>query len=241
VALGDSFTCGEGVGVRVPAGQTWTALLARSLGGTHTSYAAPGCRVRDVRRDQLPRVGDADVATVLIGLNDVVRGGFDPEGVRADLTALVDALRARVPVVLVCRLHDPTRMLWFPRSLRRIGLARLAVLQAAVDGLRGVEVLDLEDVAAWRHPGAWDVDRVHPSVAGHAALGRSAGLLLQSRGLAVQLPPAPVLPRGASVPGRAVWSARHGLPYVAGHVRELGAPVWQALSGASGERPAHRP
>ena len=33
VALGDSFTCGEGVGVRVDPDATWVALLARAPGG----------------------------------------------------------------------------------------------------------------------------------------------------------------------------------------------------------------
>ncbi|MDX6217238.1 MAG: hypothetical protein QOG99_2822, partial [Frankiales bacterium] len=32
LALGDSFTCGEGVGVRVPLASTWAGVLATALG-----------------------------------------------------------------------------------------------------------------------------------------------------------------------------------------------------------------
>ena len=32
IALGDSITCGEGVGVRVHLAHTWAAVLAHALG-----------------------------------------------------------------------------------------------------------------------------------------------------------------------------------------------------------------
>ena len=66
VALGDSLTCGEGVGVRVRPEDTWVALLARALpAGRLVRLAVPGARVADVRCGQLPLVpGGVDVATL---------------------------------------------------------------------------------------------------------------------------------------------------------------------------------
>jgi lysophospholipase L1-like esterase len=49
-AFGDSFTCGEGVGLTISPDSTWAAVLARAFpGGALRSYAVAGARVADVR------------------------------------------------------------------------------------------------------------------------------------------------------------------------------------------------
>lgn len=53
--LGDSFSCGEGVGLDIRPVQTWTALLCQALPGSRlANLSTAGARVRDVRRIQLP-------------------------------------------------------------------------------------------------------------------------------------------------------------------------------------------
>ena len=215
-ALGDSFTCGEGVGVQVPLSLTWAAQLAEALGLTHVSYAVAGARVRDVVTGQLPSIEPAEVSTVLVGLNDIARGGFDLAVVRAGLLASVARLAEVSGTVVVGRLHDPSRVLWMPPPLRQLVRRRLAQVNAVVDEaavLPRVTVVDLAAVPELQQPAGWAVDRVHPSAAGHRALGRAAAAELgHELPAAVELPAAPGLVR------RVAWGARHGAPYLAGQL-----------------------
>lgn len=237
VALGDSFTCGEGVGVRVDAEATWVGLLASALpGGRLVRLAVPGARTSDVRTRQLPRLpGHVDVATLVIGLNDVVRSGFDAATVAADLRHVVSALQNRAGAVLLGRLHDPAVLLPLPSRIARATRLRIAVLNAVVDeasALPGVAVLDLGAVPALAQPGGWSVDRIHPSAAGHRGMAATSVDLLRAsgRGFLVPLAASPV-PPGPTRLDRCGWMLRHGLPYAAGHLREMGAPLASAVLG----------
>jgi len=212
-ALGDSFTCGEGVGVQVPLSGTWAALLAESLGLEHVSHAVAGSRVRDVVGRQLPHAREAEVSTLLVGLNDVARGGFDGPAVRAGLLGCVGLLVGLSDAVVLGRLHDPSRLMWVPSPLRQALRRRLAIVNEAVDEAATfprVRVVDLAGVPELQHPAGWAVDRVHPSAAGHRALARAA-----SAELGRVLPASVPLPDAPGLVRRAVWGARHGAPYLA--------------------------
>jgi lysophospholipase L1-like esterase len=235
LALGDSFSCGEGVGVRVPLDRTWTSLLGATLSaGRVTHLAQPGARVRGVRENQLPRTTGqpGEIATLLIGLNDVARMGFSPDTIRADLLATVDQLRGDGREVLLGRLHDPTTLLPLPGQLRRVACRRVAQVNAAIDEAAArsrVLLLDLADIAELADPAALAVDRIHPSPAGHGAIAVAAGAVLRAAGWPVKplqresLPPAP---SGAQ---RARWLVLHGLPYATGHLPDIGRPALAAL------------
>lgn len=237
VALGDSFTCGEGVGVRVPPADTWVALLADALpGGRLRSLAVPGARVSDVRAHQLPLLdGPAHVATLLIGLNDVARAGFAAGSVHDDLLACVMALREQADEVLVGRLHDPTAVLRLPVRVAEATRLRVALLNRAVDLMAeepGVRILDLARVPQLAVPGGWAVDRIHPSPAGHRGIAVAAADCLAAWGRTGVRPiPGGAVPRGPSRSARGWWAVRHGLPYAAGHASELTRPVASALLG----------
>lgn len=212
-ALGDSFTCGEGVGLRVPLDRTWPGRLAGAMRLEHRSLARPGARVRDVVAAQLPLATRSDVSTLLVGLNDVARPGFEPDQVVLGLQAAVEQLAALSDVVLVGRLHDPVRVLRLPLPLRAVARRRLDIVNATVDAAAascGAKVLDLDEVPELRRSGAWAVDRVHPGISGHAALARAAAALL-----GVALPVVPV-PRAPGLIAHYRWCARHGAPYLAG-------------------------
>lgn len=235
VALGDSFTCGEGVGVRVDPEHTWVAVLTRALpAGRLVRLAVPGARVGHVRVGQLPLVPHgADVATLLIGLNDVARAGFDAAAVRSDLIDTVAALRSRADDVLLARLHDPAALLPLPARVAQATRTRIEQVNAAVDeaaGCSGVRVLDLRSVPALGRPGGWAVDRIHPSSAGHHGMAAAALEALRGAG---RHPATPidevVVPPGSSRHARGRWALRHGLPYAIGHLREIGAPIASAV------------
>lgn len=214
-ALGDSITCGEGVGVRVELRDTWSARLAEALGLGHTSLASPGRRVRDVVADQLPLACPAPVSTLLVGLNDVARPGYDLARITAGLERLVDRLTALSPTVVLGRLHDPSRVMRMPLPLAVLARRRVSAINAVVDRLAsydGVVLLDLEKVPELRRRDGWAVDRVHPSVTGQAGIARAA-----AAALGVELPEVPVA-RAPGTVARGVWCARHGAPYLAGQL-----------------------
>jgi lysophospholipase L1-like esterase len=237
-ALGDSLTCGVGVGVKVPAEQIWTARLAAAVpGGQLIRLAQPGARARDVRTVQLPRLPaprGAEVCTLLVGLNDIARSGFDAAAVRAELVETVRLLRDRGGEVVVGRLHDPAALLPLPSRVAAAARRRIAAVNAAVDETReqrNVHVLDLANVPALRQQGGWATDRVHPSAVGHASMAATAIRVLSEHGAGGRFRwlPEPVVPAGPGIAARTGWSLRHGLPYAATHLRELGSPVVSAV------------
>lgn len=236
VALGDSFSCGEGVGVRVPLAQTWCTVLARQAGLTPIPLARPGARVRDLRVEQLPLTPDAPVATVLVGFNDVCRGAFDASRFRDDYHGLVDGLLARVDVVIVGRLHDPTQFLWLPRRLRSITHTRSEAINAAIDEVAApserVAVLDLGGVEALRLRCAWATDGVHPTVFGHTALASAGAEVLRQAGHIIDSPALPAGTKGTTKIRHAVWLARYGVPYIALNARVFATPIAEGLRRA---------
>lgn len=227
VALGDSLSCGEGVGIRLPLEQTWPALLADRLGLVTTTLATPGRRLTDVLQDQLPmaRALLPDVATVLVGLNDVLRSDIGHDEATAALRMVVVELQDAGAEVLLVRLHDPTRLLPVPRLLRTALLRRVSRINSAVDGVvrdTGCHALDLTAVPGLEDRAAWAVDRMHPSVRGHSTIADAAAGVLAAAGLAVRGAPRPaadcVAPRRLAEVG---WVARHALPYAALHGRQF--------------------
>jgi lysophospholipase L1-like esterase len=233
LAFGDSLTCGEGVGLRVSLDQTWAALVAQSLAGMQLSLqATPGARIRDVRERQVPHAPEGQLATLVVGLNDIARSGFDAGRFRRDLLATVHQLTASGASVLLGRLHDPVALLPLPRPMARLGRDRVAAVNAAVDEAAcwaRVHVLALDEVLALRSPSGWAVDRVHPSPSGHRAVAAEGIRVLRSAGW----PASPLEESDPDRPpgliARSWWVGRHGVPYAAAHVRELGQPALSAM------------
>lgn len=243
VALGDSFSCGEGVGLAIRPEQTWTAMLCDALPGSRlVNLSTAGARVRDVRRHQLPAAlaTHPQVATIMVGLNDVIRSGLTAEHLAADLQVLVRRLSDGGATVLIARWHDPGVVLRLPSGLRAALALRLAWVNQAVDAAvdaaaanttpsrtregRGrpyVLTLDLARIPELTDPGAWAVDGIHPSPAGHRAIALSASRILADSGLpglriraVTDLLP---MPPGPSSARRAGWLLSHGLPWLLQH------------------------
>ena len=211
-SLGDSTSCGEGVGLRVPSGSTWPARLAAACPGSELiPLAAPGSRLRDLCTGQLEAAlsADADVFTVLIGLNDVSRAGFDRRTFAADLAEVVVALRSTGGLVLLGRLHDVTAVLPLPPGLRDAVRARTAQVNEAVDACAG--------------------DRVHlmdlTAVAGHALIAQAAARVLRQAGCRVGPVRQPRLPDAPGPAKEAWWLLRHGLPWFGSHLPQVVLPA----------------
>ena len=157
------------------------------------------------------------------------RGGFSPTAFAADLQAVVRALGTTGATVLLGRLHDPSQLLPLQHRLREAVHRRVAEVNAAVDaasdvdrgGQSQVQVLDLAAVSGLRFRQSWDLDRVHPSVAGHALVAAHAAEVLRQDGLPVGATQR--VERGTS-PGlvqEGRWLVRAGLPWMVGRLPAL--------------------
>src|SRR5215216_2852894 len=84
VALGDSATCGFGDADPTGMRRGWARLLADAIAQDHhlsfCNLAVAGSTIGDVRRDQLRDALDhqADLASLIVGLNDTMRSTWNP-------------------------------------------------------------------------------------------------------------------------------------------------------------------
>ncbi|MBE1875099.1 SGNH/GDSL hydrolase family protein [Myceligenerans pegani] len=183
VALGDSITVGVGdtVGPDARHGAGWAAHLATVLRvGRFRNLASNGSRARDVVGGQLTealRLRPA-LATVLVGGNDVLRSDFSPREIESALARTVGALASTGSDVILVRLPVIGLFELAPRAVRRVMRRRVAVVNAAVDAAAAaarqepgrVMVVDGAEAIESAGAGAWHIDRVHPSPAGHRKL-----------------------------------------------------------------------
>ncbi|HEX3390466.1 MAG TPA: SGNH/GDSL hydrolase family protein [Streptosporangiaceae bacterium] len=230
-ALGDSVTLG--IGDQMPQGgwRGWAALLAGSLAPPDQvelcNLARSGALIRDVASEQLPLALSVRpaLASVLVGVNDTLRGKFDPAAIAADLESTVAALQHAGTMVLTASLPDPGLLLRIPASMRR-PLARRAHQINAVLGQLAVRY-DLVHVDLAARPEIydkrmWGVDRLHPSERGHRLLARMFAERLAERGMPRLAPPDPE-PANPE-PGawrQAHWMATKGTGWMVRRSRDL--------------------
>ncbi|MFI0943382.1 SGNH/GDSL hydrolase family protein [Streptomyces sp. NPDC021020] len=225
--LGDSVS--EGLGDPAPAGgwRGWAGILAASLDADLLNLARSGARTGDVAGPQLGAALDhrPHLASVLVGGNDTLRGGFAIDRAAADLHAALGALRARGAVVLTACLPDPGTVLRLPWPLARPLGRRMHALNDTVHALsahHGALHLHAARRPWATSPGALSADRLHPSETGHRMLAADFHALLASAGLAAG--PAPRLAPDGPPPGRTAsvwWMATRGTKWVADRCTDL--------------------
>jgi phosphatidylinositol alpha 1,6-mannosyltransferase len=229
VACGDSLTEGLCDDSRTAPGEYrgWADRLAMLLalagpghGVEYANLAVRSRRVADVVDDQVPhalRLG-ADLVAVLIGANDLVKPGADPDALADRLEAGVRRARRAGCAVLLVTPFLPDR--WEVARLRP-RFARFAERLRDLARETDAVLLDVERAAELRARSAWADDRVHLNPAGHRALAYAAARVLG-------VPDAAVLAdlelalhdeaRPTRVPG-AVWLAVHALPWALRRLR----------------------
>jgi lysophospholipase L1-like esterase len=171
VAVGDSFT--EGMSDLLPDGsyRGWADLLAarmaaRTPGFRYANLAVRGKLIGQIVAEQVEVAAamDADVVTLVGGLNDTLRPKCDMGRVRGLLTEAVE------------RLAPSCRQLVLMRSPGRQGPVlerfrpRMEELFACVEELaakHGALVVDLYGAPSLGDPRLWDVDRLHLTAEGH--------------------------------------------------------------------------
>jgi lysophospholipase L1-like esterase len=220
VALGDSLTAGYGDPMPGGGWRGWAGILAAALAETDRvefhNLATSGALIADVAGRQLAAALRLrpQLASVIVGVNDTLRGGFDPDAIGRSLTGTIAALRASGAVVLTARLPDPGRTFRLPGALGRPLERRMRAINAAADAAadrHGTVHLDLT-----AHPGTydrqmWSIDRLHPGERGHRLIARCFADSLAAAGFPVRHRPSlhPTNPP-PSRRARAGWMANQG-------------------------------
>lgn len=227
VALGDSSTeglddpDGEG-GYRGWADRFAERIAEHHPGLAYANLAVRGRTTREIREQQLPpaRAMRPDVATVVAGMNDLLRGGFDPRAIADDLGAMQAALRADGAFVISFTIPDLAHRLFVGPVARRMS-ARTQALNVelrAVSAATGAHLIDLAAHAITADPRMWSRDRLHASPAGHArvaeALAHAIGLPDATDAWRVPLPPAPPTPPAARLREHAAWMRDYFAPWL---------------------------
>lgn len=175
VALGDSFTAGNGIA----AGQRWPDLLAAMLAGERDDFnyrnlARDGADSRDVLATVQPAIAaQPDLVTLVCGANDVLLSTRpDVTGFEGRFEHMLEQLRAGVPGVriLVSTYPDGWEMPGLgPRTAQRIDRGIRALNRTIIETAfsQGVACMDVTSHPGAKEPGNLDTDGLHPSGRGH--------------------------------------------------------------------------
>ena len=228
VALGDSTT--EGLDDPAPDGRghlgfadRLAARLARENPSLlYANLAIRGRKMRQIRDEQLePALTlQPDLATVVGGLNDILRPRVSLDAVCSDFDGMVSALRARGATIVGITFPDPARIMPTARLVRGRVLAFNDALRS-IAARRGMVLVDLGERGVV-DPRLWSVDRLHANGLGHQ---RITDAIAEALGLAPDfdpwepLPPADRVARHVALAREAAWVGRHMTPWVVRRVR----------------------
>ncbi|UYQ60249.1 SGNH/GDSL hydrolase family protein [Streptomyces peucetius] len=186
VALGDSQTEGLGDGDDTVGLRGWADRLAEHLaphnpGLRYANLAVRGRLAGQVRAEQLaPALAlDPDLATVVAGVNDLLRPRFDADEVAGHLDAMFAALTAQGARVATVTFPDLSRITPLARPLG----SRVTALNDRIRGAarrHGVAVAETGRHPVVTDPRLWSPDRLHAGPLGHqriaAAVAHALGL-----------------------------------------------------------------
>jgi len=236
VALGDSFT--EGVGDYDAAGRPrgwadrFAEEIARRQGGLrYANLAVRGRLTAEVAATQLRPAIELrpDLASVVVGMNDLIRPTINMARVAGLLGHLVGSLAATGAVVLTATLPDPGAVVPLPGVIRRRFAARIGRFNDHVRTVadeHGAHCVDLAAHAVGDHSG-WSQDRLHPGPYGHQMVADEfLALLTGVRSGIVESRPA-VLPVAGGMRAQVRW-----------FVESAGPWLLRRLTGRAGEMPA---
>ena len=232
VALGDSFT--EGLEDARPDGsyRGWADLVAEALadreqtaGGSGFRYANLAVRGRlmpQILAEQVPRAlaMQPDLVSLVGGVNDLLRPGFDAAALHRRLDGAVARLRAGgADVLLVVGVNPTARSKALTRLMPRVRALNSAV--ADVAARHDCLAVDLFHATVFDDPRMWAPDRLHLSSAGHE---RVAGAYLEVLGVGDDAWREPLPPMNGAVwwgarRSDAEWAASHLLPWLGRRVR----------------------
>ncbi|MGW8351636.1 SGNH/GDSL hydrolase family protein [Streptomyces wedmorensis] len=226
VALGDSQTEGVGDGDDTTGLRGWADRLAEHLArhepGLHYANLAVRGRVaRQVHAEQLaPALAlRPDLATVVAGVNDLLRPRFDADEVAGHLEAMFAALTAGGARVATLTFPDVTRLMPLARPVRHRVTALNDRIRAAARR-HDVIVVETGHHEVVTDPRLWSRDRLHASPIGHeriaAAVAHTLALPDSDDSWAR---PLPTPPGPGDVTGELRWAAEFLGPWLGRRLR----------------------
>ena len=231
VALGDSTTEGledpypDGSGYRGWADRLADRLAAVNPGITYANLAVRGRKVPQIRAEQLdPAIRlEPDLASILGGINDVLRRSLDLDRVIGDLDAMAVALSDRGATVLTFTFPDPTAVITVAAARIRARVTGFYERVRRMAAARGAVLVDLEQDGI-AHPALWCDDRLHANGEGHARIAGAAAAALGLEANADWRAPLPEPPRSSKASrfaADAVWMGRHMTPWLIRRLRGI--------------------
>jgi lysophospholipase L1-like esterase len=193
---------------------------------------------RQVRDEQLEAALalQPDLASLLSGLNDMLRRNCRVGDVIGDLDHIIGALRGAGADVLTFTLPDPVPI----NPIAKSAAARLRHLNAAVRDLsaqHGAKLVDIEAHPVSSDRRLWHIDRLHANAVGHQRIAAAAAEALQLEGADASWTsafPDPLAPR--SRVSHAVWAGKYLAPWVLRRIRGVSSG-----DGITAKRPTLEP
>lgn len=254
VALGDSTTEGlddpyPGYPLGEEVFRGWADRLADRLAIDnpqlqYANLAIRGRLIGQIHETQLePALAmDPDLASVVGGVNDVLRPKFDIDVVAGHLESMVSTFRDRAATVLVMTLPD----LGSSMRVARIVSERLAAYNQAVRDVvshTGATLVDMAEEFSVYDSRGWSQDRLHANDVGHQYLMWGAANALglpDARGeldaLKEGVPTCPKQSVPKELASEAAWVWTHLRPWIARRIKGTSSG-----DGISAKRPEMRP
>ncbi|MEO3858659.1 SGNH/GDSL hydrolase family protein [Acrocarpospora sp. B8E8] len=188
VALGDSQTEGLGDGDDVSGLRGWADRLAEQLAVRNPGlrYANLAVRGRVAAQVHAEQLGPAlalrpDLATVVAGVNDLLRSRFDADEVGGHLEAMFAALTAQGARVATVTFPDVARITPLARPISSRVTALNQRIRAAARR-HGVAVAETSHHPVVTDPRLWTPDRLHASPLGHERIAAAVAHVLRLPG-----------------------------------------------------------
>jgi lysophospholipase L1-like esterase len=230
VALGDSTT--EGLMDVHPDGRSfrgWADRLAEQLATVnpdllYANLAIRGRKLPQIRAEQLePALAlEPDLASVLGGVNDILRREVDADARADDLESIVRALRENGATVLMVNYPDIGASVTLGASRFRPRLTAFNRTIREIAERHGAVLVDLQSDGIV-HPALWSSDRLHASAIGHERIAAVAAAALEvnelDAGWEATLPTHRVRPRPVRIAGDVVWMGRYLAPWMLRRLR----------------------
>ena len=217
--LGDSAASGVGDSDKNGVTRGWGYYLAKHFQDplVYVNLSRPGAQSGEVLEDQLPKalVFKPDIAAVIVGGNDALRNGFDPNKLHQNLRATILELKKSGAEVLLLQLHDPSRIVPLPRLLARVLCRRINAVNRVIHSVGrefNAQILLTRSIQEIYERKVWHVDRMHPSKYGHQIMAthfREILLRCNWRIDPISIEETPITSKKSSM----IWMLRNGTPW----------------------------
>jgi lysophospholipase L1-like esterase len=243
VALGDSTT--EGLMDPNPDGsfRGWADRLAERIAEDvpelrYANLAVRGKLSREVRAEQLDAAValEPDLASILSGLNDMLRKNVDVAAVAGEIDTMIATLRETGADVIAFTFPDPVPV--NPIASRAaIRVRRLNAMIRDSATKHGAKLVDLEAHPVSSDRRLWDVDRLHANPEGHRRIALAAAEALGLGGADATWTTAFADPLGPRTRiSHAVWAWKYLRPWLIRRLRGVSSG-----DGITAKRPTLEP